>query len=121
MLFYFLVPSAPPSDIIVEDMFDTKRIKLKWSPVPVDHQNGIILGYKIKYKMASQSVDDDISLTHPVKLPPNTMEYILSNLVSSATYDIQLLAYTSMGNGVAAKLVGGKHIIIQFAACAEQL
>lgn len=88
-------------------MFHTKLIKLKWSPVPREHRNGIILGYRIKYKIASESKYDETKRVE-LDLAPNTTEYELSNLASSASYEVELLAYTSVGNGVSAKLTGGE-------------
>ncbi|KXJ28035.1 Protein sidekick-2 [Exaiptasia diaphana] len=97
------VPSAPPSNVIVEDMFSTTSLKMRWNPVPHDQRNGIIKGYKITYKMAADD-DYDESNTKMLQLPPDSTSITIGSLASSASYDIEILAYTSIGNGVSTKI-----------------
>ena len=51
-LTYFIsvipVPSAPPENVSAEAVSST-QILLTWSAVPESEQNGLILGYKVRY------------------------------------------------------------------------
>ncbi|XP_031553133.1 uncharacterized protein LOC116290266 [Actinia tenebrosa] len=103
------VPSAPPSAAIVHDMRDTSTIDIRWSTVPPEHRNGIILGYKLTCREnAEQDEDDSNSLVFSKTyiLSASTTKFTLHNLNSSTSYLFELLAYTSKGDGVEIKLTG---------------
>lgn len=89
-------------------MFSTTSFRIRWDPVPPDHRNGIIKGYKIIYKIVDDDDDSDESTTtKTLLLPADAKDITMESLVPSANYDIELLAYTSTGNGVATKKTAG--------------
>lgn len=45
-LFPSAVPSAPPDKVHV-GMINSTSAFVRWQPPPVEHQNGVILGYKV--------------------------------------------------------------------------
>lgn len=46
---FFTVPSAPPQNVTANPG-SSASIIVQWEPPPADKRNGIITGYKIKYK-----------------------------------------------------------------------
>jgi len=99
MSFVSTVPSQPPQNVTVaKDNSTSTSLFIHWRPVPANHQNGIILGYRVLYKR-SRSLDKLKSRN--VSTPSTTVE--LKNLSKYTEYDVTVLAYTSKGNGVRAK------------------
>ena len=93
------VPSKPPQNVTVaKDNSTSTSLFIHWRPVPANHQNGIILGYRIMYK---KSAGEDTLETKNVSARTTTTE--LKNLTKFTEYSITILAYTSKGNGVRAK------------------
>ncbi|KAJ7390411.1 hypothetical protein OS493_025668 [Desmophyllum pertusum] len=89
------VPSKPPQNVtIATDKSTSTSLFIHWRPVPQNHQNGIILGYRIFYKK-SWSLDQLKSKN--VSAQSTTTE--LKNLTKYTEYDVTILAYTSKGNG----------------------
>ena len=94
-----LVPSKPPQNLTVaKDNSTSTSLFIHWRPVPANHQNGIILGYRIMYK---KSASEDTLKTKNVSARTTATE--LKNLTKFTEYSITILAYTSKGNGVRAK------------------
>lgn len=113
-MFQYLVPSAPPSAPVVLDMRDSSTIDVQWSPVPQEHSNGIILGYKLTCRQKTDKDDDDTSnpvFSKTYSLSAATTKFNLRNLNSSTTYIFELLAYTSKGDGAVTKLTGGLYVL----------
>lgn len=46
---YLLVPTGPPLNVSGQNLTET-AIELSWKEIELDHQNGDIFNYKIKYK-----------------------------------------------------------------------
>ncbi|XP_073231551.1 neural cell adhesion molecule L1-like, partial [Porites lutea] len=93
------VPSKPPQNLTVaKDNSTSTSLFIHWRPVPANHQNGIILGYRIMYK---KSASEDTLKTKNVSARTTATE--LKNLTKFTEYSITILAYTSKGNGVRAK------------------
>jgi len=93
------VPSKPPQNVTVaKDNSSSTSLFIHWRPVPANHQNGIILGYRIVYKT---SAGEDTLKTKNVSARTTATE--LQNLTKFTEYSITILAYTSKGNGVRAK------------------
>ncbi|XP_022795633.1 uncharacterized protein LOC111334203 [Stylophora pistillata] len=94
------VPSKPPQNFTVaKDNSTSTSLFIHWRPVPVNHQNGVILGYRILYKKSRSS--QEMLRTRNVSAESTTVE--LKNLSKYTEYDVTILAYTSKGNGVRAK------------------
>lgn len=49
MLFYQPVPTLAPSNITGEDL-SSSSLLINWLPIPVEYQQGNIIGYAIKYE-----------------------------------------------------------------------
>ncbi|XP_069503689.1 protein sidekick-1 [Ambystoma mexicanum] len=89
------VPSAPPPNITAEAVSST-QILLTWAAIPEPEQNGLILGYKVLYKEKGLDLE---SGSHVVR-GNQTLSVLLTSLRKYVIYEIQLLAYTRIGDGV---------------------
>ncbi|XP_078414728.1 protein sidekick-1 isoform X2 [Cetorhinus maximus] len=89
------VPSAAPGNVTAEAVSST-QILVMWGPVPESDQNGLILGYKILYRER-----DSESGTHNHLVKGNfTQSVVLNGLRKYSQYEIQVLAFTRIGDGV---------------------
>ena len=85
-----LVPTAPPENLTVV-VLDSRSLRLSWTPLPADHQNGEVLGYSItlvavETGTASQHNSSSTSLT-------------ISELHPYYTYQCRVAAFNSAGIG----------------------
>ncbi|XP_039216202.1 protein sidekick-1 isoform X2 [Crotalus tigris] len=90
------VPLASPANVSAEAVSST-QILLTWSAVPEPEQNGLILGYKILYKardVQSQPSSQVVRGNHSLSI-------LLAGLQKYVVYEIQVLAFTRIGDGVA--------------------
>ena len=81
-------PSAPPSSVSVSEV-TSSSITVQWGPVDCIHRNGDITGYSVQYGSKTVSVSGDSS----------GGMYVISGLMPSTTYSIQVAAKTSAGTG----------------------
>ncbi|XP_067858995.1 protein sidekick-1 isoform X2 [Heptranchias perlo] len=89
------VPSAAPGNVTAEAVSST-QILIMWGPVPESDQNGLILGYKILYQEK-----DSESGTHTHLVKGNfTQSVVLNGLRKYGQYEIQVLAFSRIGDGV---------------------
>ncbi|XP_078273747.1 protein sidekick-1 isoform X2 [Rhinoraja longicauda] len=89
------VPSAAPGNVTAEAVSPT-QILVMWGPVPESDQNGLILGYKILYREK-----DFESRTQTRLVKGNfTHSVVLNGLRKYNQYEIQVLAFTRIGDGV---------------------
>ena len=86
------VPSAPPNSIKAQPVTSSSAL-VSWQPPPPEHLNGMLLGYKLFVQ--GTYTPYNINLT----INANTTSYLLRNLSSETEYVIQILAFTTMGNG----------------------
>ncbi|KFV20620.1 Protein sidekick-1, partial [Tauraco erythrolophus] len=89
------VPSAPPENVSAEAVSST-QILLTWTAVPESEQNGLILGYKILFK----AKDLDAEPKSQIVRGNHTQSFLLSGLRKYVLYEIQVLAFTRIGDGV---------------------
>ncbi|XP_031981547.1 protein sidekick-1 isoform X2 [Corvus moneduloides] len=89
------VPSAPPENVSAEAVSST-QILLTWAAVPESEQNGLILGYKILYK----AKDLDSEPKSQTVRGNHTQSVLLSGLRKFILYELQVLAFTRIGDGV---------------------
>ena len=91
-----LEPSGSPQDISVK-VTSPKSIKVTWNPVPADHRNGIIKGYKIIYRdlPSGSNTTKNISATGENEQQTITLD----KLDEFTNYSIRILAFTSKGDG----------------------
>ncbi|XP_058465056.1 roundabout homolog 2-like isoform X2 [Malaya genurostris] len=86
-------PSAAPVNIQT-GMLNVTAGWVKWSPPPPEHQNGILLGYKIQVKPGNSS-----KTLASMTLNATTTSVMLNNLTTGATYRAQIVAYNRVGAG----------------------
>lgn len=79
------VSSAPPQNIIAEST-QSKTIKIQWSPPPLEHRNGIITGYKIRYKTKRKGSKGNIVIVE------DGLSHIINNVESGSHYTIRIAA-----------------------------
>ena len=93
---YSVVPSAPPSDLVVVRK-DSSSVSLSWNPPPEEHHNGQLTGYTVEvkdlYGVAQQGS----------KQPTNNFEKI-DDLNSDTEYKFHVSARTAAGSGPAATI-----------------
>lgn len=85
-------PSAPPNSIKAQPVTSSSAL-VSWQPPPPEHLNGMLLGYKLFVQ--GTYTPYNINLT----INANTTSFLLRNLSSETEYVIQILAFTTMGNG----------------------
>uniref|UniRef100_A0A672MPZ9 Sidekick cell adhesion molecule 1 n=1 Tax=Sinocyclocheilus grahami TaxID=75366 RepID=A0A672MPZ9_SINGR len=88
------VPSGAPENVTAEAM-SSSRILVTWGSVPEHEQNGNILGYKVMYK----EKDSDSEAQVNVVKGNLTKSVLLRNLRKYVQYEIQVLAFTRIGDG----------------------
>ncbi|ESO89015.1 hypothetical protein LOTGIDRAFT_106770, partial [Lottia gigantea] len=89
------VPSGPPTNVVATSSSSTS-INVTWGPVRFLQQNGMIQGYKVKYESQSEGIAAEYE-----EISGNmTMGVELTGLRKFVTYELNLLAYTRMGDGV---------------------
>ncbi|XP_017558685.1 protein sidekick-1 isoform X3 [Pygocentrus nattereri] len=88
------VPSGAPENLTAEAMSST-RILVTWGPVPEPEQNGNILGYKVLYKEKGSGAEPQVQLVKGNL----TQSALLRNLRKYVQYEIQVLAFTRIGDG----------------------
>ncbi|XP_077172326.1 protein sidekick-1 isoform X2 [Paroedura picta] len=89
------VPSAPPENVSAEAVSST-QILLTWAAVPEAEQNGLILGYKVLFR----AKDTESKLSSQVVRGNHTLSVLLAGLRKYVLYQIQVLAFTRIGDGV---------------------
>ena len=81
-------PSAPPTSVSVSEV-TSSSITVQWGPVDCIHRNGDITGYSVRYGSETMSVSGDFS----------GGMYVISGLMPSTTYSVQVAAMNSAGTG----------------------
>ncbi|GAB5582647.1 protein sidekick-1 isoform X1 [Prionailurus iriomotensis] len=90
-----IFPSAAPENVSAEAVSST-QILLTWASVPEQDQNGLILGYKILFR--AKELDPE-PRSHVVR-GNHTQSALLTGLRKFVLYELQVLAFTRIGNGV---------------------
>ena len=88
------VPSVPPSDVTVTDV-NSSSITVQWGSVPCIHQNGVITGYSVQYRVEGSGNTETMTVNGA-----STTQTTISGLNPSTTYSIQVAAVNSAGTGV---------------------
>ena len=87
-------PSAAPSSVALTDV-TSSTITVQWGEVPCIHQNGVITGYSVQYRVVVSGN------THTMSVDGGTTtETTIGSLMSSTTYSVQVAAVNSEGTGV---------------------
>lgn len=87
-------PSDIPQNVTLEPASSTSII-IRWEPPPKESQNGIITGYKVRYKLKGSRRGDTITTDGNRRL------YALSGLEKGAQYSVKIAALSVNGTGPA--------------------
>ncbi|ROT63266.1 Down syndrome cell adhesion molecule-like protein [Penaeus vannamei] len=97
-------PSLPPETIRCEAT-SSQSISVAWRPPPVRGQNGLIKGYRVLYRPATDYPDPPHQLDTPsadeeAQAETTAESTNIFSLEKYTNYSISVLAYTSAGDGV---------------------
>ena len=104
---FFLVPSAPPSNVTVQEKTSTSSLSIQWMDVPDNETNGHLIGYTVTYravKVGGKEVVDDVVKK---SVGTGTHSITLNDLQSFTTYEIRVAGITRRGNGVFSQPIEG--------------
>ncbi|XP_051926661.1 protein sidekick-2 isoform X2 [Hippocampus zosterae] len=87
-------PSAPPQNVIASGRTN-QSIMIQWQPPPESHQNGILRGYTIRYRLTGLPVDYQIKNISS----PDVTTLLLEDLIIWTNYEIEVAAYNVAGLG----------------------
>ncbi|XP_034947132.1 neogenin isoform X2 [Chelonus insularis] len=85
-------PSQPPHNVTLEAASSTSVI-VRWEP-PLEGQNGIITGYKIRYRPQDRRYDSKTAITEG-----NKRLYVLMGLEKREVYHVRICALNMNGTG----------------------
>uniref|UniRef100_A0A8C1W930 Sidekick cell adhesion molecule 1b n=1 Tax=Cyprinus carpio TaxID=7962 RepID=A0A8C1W930_CYPCA len=88
------VPSGAPENVSAEAVSSTS-ILVTWGSVPEHQKNGHILGYKVLYKEKDSERAPQVQLVNGNQ----THLLLLKNLSKFVLYEVQVLAFTRVGDG----------------------
>ncbi|KAI1710055.1 fibronectin type III domain-containing protein [Ditylenchus destructor] len=86
-------PSAPPQNVRVETS-GHNSIVVHWNPPPDEDQNGIVTGYKIRYKTKKRGAKGN-----SVDVDGDPGSYQIEGLEGGAHYTVRIAAMTHNGTG----------------------
>ncbi|CAI9727989.1 neogenin-like isoform X8 [Octopus vulgaris] len=86
------IPSDSPTNFTLEATSSTSII-VRWEPPPKDHQNGPIVGYKIRFKKKGSRRGKTVTTASNVKFQP------LTDLEKGAEYSVRIAALSTLGIG----------------------
>ena len=72
-----------------------QSIVVRWQPVPIEHQNGKVTGYKIRYKKKGNRKGSTITTDSDKNV------YTLTELRKDTSYQVRISALTVNGSGPA--------------------
>ncbi|KAK4309382.1 hypothetical protein Pmani_018962 [Petrolisthes manimaculis] len=87
------IPSKEPQNVTAEAA-SSRSLIIRWEPPPAEHQNGVITGYKIRYKERGKTGSAKTKTTDG-----NRRLFALTDLKKSTQYSIKLAAMTVNGTG----------------------
>ncbi|XP_063076857.1 protein sidekick-2-like [Engraulis encrasicolus] len=88
-------PSAPPQNVIASGRTN-QSIMIQWQPPPESHQNGILRGYSVRYRLTGMPVD----IQYKNISNPDVTNLLLEDLIIWTNYEIEVAAYNRAGLGV---------------------
>lgn len=100
MLLLIQVPSKPPGD--VEASSDDGTITVTWKHIPSDHIHGVLVGYRVYYRLYDGHVDDhelDLNQFFFIDVNHTAFEASIGNLTNFETYELMVAGFTAVGVG----------------------
>ncbi|XP_012220960.1 neogenin isoform X2 [Linepithema humile] len=90
-------PTQPPYNVTLEAASSTSII-IRWEP-PLKGQNGIITGYKIRYRKYPHDQSGDSHRRPPITVTGNQRLYVLNGLEKHVVYQVRICAFNVNGTG----------------------
>ncbi|CAG5904056.1 unnamed protein product [Menidia menidia] len=87
-------PSAPPQNVIASGRTN-QSIMIQWQPPQESHQNGLLRGYIVRYRLTGLPVDYQIKNISS----PDVTTLLLEDLIIWTNYEIEVAAYNGAGLG----------------------
>ncbi|VDK77158.1 unnamed protein product [Litomosoides sigmodontis] len=87
------LPSLPPSDVRAKPI-STTSILVQWMPLPAEDRNGILTGYRIKYKKNLRGAKGNTLV-----VDGNNSSYTISGLEPGTQYVVRVAAVNQNGSG----------------------
>uniref|UniRef100_A0A158PQE6 Neogenin-like protein n=1 Tax=Brugia pahangi TaxID=6280 RepID=A0A158PQE6_BRUPA len=87
------LPSLPPSDVRAEAI-STTSILVQWVPLSAEDRNGILTGYRIKYKTKLRGAK-----SNTLVIDGNNSSYTISGLEPGTQYMLRVAAINQNGSG----------------------
>ena len=75
-------------------MANESALNVSWNDVPLTHQDGLILGYRLQLQK-----EDCGTVVWNITVGPDVHGYIVSDLLIFQNYSAQILAFTIKGDG----------------------
>ncbi|XP_065205888.1 cell adhesion molecule Dscam1 isoform X13 [Planococcus citri] len=94
------IPEQPPHDISCTTL-TSQTIRVSWISPPLNSANGIIKGYKVIFGPSESWFDESTKDT----MITSSSETILHGLKKYTNYSMEILAYTSGGDGVRTNII----------------
>ena len=88
------IPADPPQNVSLEAA-SSKSIIVRWEPPPKESQNGIITGYKLRWRRKGKGKSEIVTTDGSRRL------YAISGLKNDRDYQIKIAAMTVNGTGPA--------------------
>ncbi|CAH3025892.1 unnamed protein product [Porites evermanni] len=89
----FTFPDRPPSELSALSL-DKNSVQLDWRPVSPEHNNGLVLGYRVCYNEVHNT-----SRVASIKVGADKTRVTIDGLRPNTNYSFQILAFTAKGNG----------------------
>lgn len=90
----FSVPSHSPRNITAFNTSSTS-INVTWQPIPNDHVNGILLGYRVLYKKENSPMDVFQNIT----VNSTYLDAEITSLEVYTEYELRITGFTIIGDG----------------------
>ena len=87
------VPSEAPYKIQLHTV-NTTTLNATWRDVRLIHQNGVILGYRVRFQHA-----DDGPLLWNMTTGPDVHDFLFTDLLIFQNYSVQMQAFAGKGDG----------------------
>ncbi|XP_022661897.1 neogenin-like isoform X2 [Varroa destructor] len=91
-------PSESPQNVTLEKVNGGTSLIVRWEPPPREQQNGILTGYKIRYKQPDQR---DRRRGEIITTDGNRRSHTIENLKKGEVYMVKIAALTVNGTGPA--------------------
>ncbi|KAL9960826.1 hypothetical protein ACROYT_G034331 [Oculina patagonica] len=102
------VPSMPPQSVTAHNRTSAVGINVTWTPVPMGHVNGLLMGYSIKYRRI-QTAEREVFDTEEYTVTVKSTDLIVELPVQTySIYEIRVAAFTQKGMGPYSEFVYGE-------------